>query len=51
MLAFLGITDVSLVTADGLRMGETPRAQGLAQARKQIQLLIDTGASAREEAA
>ena len=51
MLGFLGITDVSVVTADGLSMGEAPRAQGLARARKEIRRLSEQGASTREEAA
>lgn len=36
VLGFLGMTDVSIIYAEGLGMGEAAVAQGLAQAREQI---------------
>ena len=39
-LAFLGITDVEFVHAEGLAMGEEPRAKGLAAARASVDLLV-----------
>lgn len=41
LLGFLGMTDVEIVVADGLNMGETFRAQGLQQAREQIETLLN----------
>lgn len=41
LLGFLGMTDIEIVVADGLNMGETYRAQGLQQARDQIQTLLN----------
>jgi FMN-dependent NADH-azoreductase len=38
-LAFLGITDVEFVYAEGLAMGDAPKAAGLAKARAQLQQL------------
>jgi len=38
-LAFLGIADVEFVYAEGLAMGETPRAASLAKARAAVQNL------------
>lgn len=35
-LAFVGITDVAFVYAEGLAMGEAPRNQGLARARQDL---------------
>ncbi|MDP1930064.1 MAG: NAD(P)H-dependent oxidoreductase [Gammaproteobacteria bacterium] len=42
ILGFLGLTEIEIVVADGLNMGETYRAQGLQQAREQIQNLLAT---------
>lgn len=39
ILGFLGLKNVSIVLADGLNMGEEARAQGLLQARRQIENL------------
>lgn len=35
-LAFVGITDVEFVYAEGLAMGEAPRTQGIARARQDL---------------
>lgn len=35
-LAFIGITDVEFVYAEGLAMGEAPRQQGIARARQDL---------------
>ncbi len=35
-LGFIGLTDIDIIVADGLSMGEVPRAEGLQQARAQI---------------
>ncbi len=40
-LAFLGITDVEFVYAEGLAMGETSRDAALSKARSRIENLID----------
>lgn len=48
-LGFLGITDVSMVTANGLSMGEVPRAAGLERARAEIRQLLDRGGNVRRE--
>ncbi|MES3007965.1 MAG: NAD(P)H-dependent oxidoreductase [Pseudomonadota bacterium] len=36
-LGFIGLTDIDIIVADGLNMGEAPRTEGLQQARTQIQ--------------
>lgn len=36
LLGFIGLTDIDIIVADGLNMGEVPRAEGLQQAREQI---------------
>lgn len=36
IFGFFGITDVRIVRAEGLSMGEAPKAEGLANARQQI---------------
>lgn len=36
ILNFVGITDIEFISADGLRMGDEPRAAGLAAAREAI---------------
>ena len=36
ILNFVGITDIEFISADGLSMGDEPRAAGLAAARKAI---------------
>lgn len=36
VLAFIGITDVQVIRAEGVNMGDTPRAQALAQAETSI---------------
>lgn len=42
-LGFIGLTDIDIIVADGLNMGEVPRAEGLQQAREQIrQVLVST---------
>ena len=40
VLGFLGLSDIEIVVADGLNMGEEPRQRGLSAARKQIEALI-----------
>ncbi len=35
-LGFIGLTDIDIIVADGLNMGEVARAEGLQQARAQI---------------
>ena len=40
LLGFLGMTDVEIIVADGLNMGEVARPQGLQQAREQIAALL-----------
>ncbi len=39
-LGFLGLTDIDIIVADGLNMGEVPRSSGLQQAREQIRLAL-----------
>lgn len=39
LLGFLGITDVTVVRAEGLALGEEPRSRALAQAEEQIAAL------------
>ena len=41
-LAFLGITDVEFVYAEGLAMGEAPRKAALAKARQEIEALTSS---------
>jgi FMN-dependent NADH-azoreductase len=36
ILNFVGITDIEFISADGLSMGDDPRAAGLAAARETI---------------
>jgi len=48
-MAFIGLDDVEFVAADGLNMGEQPRAAGIAAAREQIANLV--AAAEVEEAA
>ncbi|EHK68294.1 FMN-dependent NADH-azoreductase [Achromobacter arsenitoxydans] len=40
MLAFLGMTDVTFVAAEGMAMGEVAALEGLAQARQRIDALL-----------
>lgn len=40
ILGFLGLTDVTVVVADGLNMGEEPRNEGLTQARQAIAAIL-----------
>lgn len=40
MLGFLGMTDVEFIYAEGLAMGEEPRAQGIARANARIDELL-----------
>lgn len=40
LLAFMGITNIEVVLADGLAMGDDGRAKGIAQARQQIADLL-----------
>lgn len=42
ILGFLGLTDIEIIIADGLNMGEEPRAKGLQQARDQIAAIHTT---------
>ncbi len=42
ILGFLGMTDIEIIIADGLNMGEEPRAKGLQQARDQIAATLTT---------
>ncbi len=39
-LGFIGITDIEIILADGLAMGDEARTHGLQQARKQIAAVI-----------
>lgn len=39
-LGFIGLTDIDIIVADGLNMGEAPRDRGLQQAREQIRLAL-----------
>lgn len=41
ILGFLGITDVNFITADGLAMGDEPRAEGLARAEQEIAVAVE----------
>jgi FMN-dependent NADH-azoreductase len=45
VLAFLGMTDVRFVYAEGLAMGPEPEAQALASARREIAELLGTEAA------
>jgi FMN-dependent NADH-azoreductase len=45
-LAFLGITEVEFVYAEGLAMGEAPREAALAKARAAVRALVPTPAFA-----
>ena len=49
VLGFMGVTDVRIVRAEGLAMGDASKAQGLAAAQRAIHAL--TGAAANEERA
>ncbi len=49
VLGFMGVTDVRIVRAEGLGMGEEPRAQALASARRDID--THTAAGRREAVA
>ncbi|RUO77575.1 FMN-dependent NADH-azoreductase [Idiomarina seosinensis] len=40
VLAFIGITDVQVVRAEGLNMGDEPRAEGLAKAAADIAAIV-----------
>jgi FMN-dependent NADH-azoreductase len=40
MLNFIGITDIEIVYAEGLSMGEAPREQGIAAAQARIEALL-----------
>lgn len=51
VLAFIGITEVEVVRAEGLNMGDAARAQGLQQAGQQIAALAPWIGAAREETA
>jgi FMN-dependent NADH-azoreductase len=46
LLAFVGITDVDVVYAEGLAMGEEPRRAALAQAEAAIEALTERAAAA-----
>lgn len=43
-LGFIGLTDIDIIVADGLNMGEVPRAEGLQQAREQIRQALASAA-------
>jgi FMN-dependent NADH-azoreductase len=45
MLGFVGITDVDVIYAEGLAMGDEPRRAGLAQAEAAIDVAIGSGAA------
>lgn len=47
-LGFIGLTDIDIIVADGLNMGEVPRAEGLQQAREQIKMAL-AGAARQSE--
>jgi len=49
ILGFLGLTDMEIVVADGLNMGEVARGQGLQQARQQIEALLAQGRATHAE--
>jgi FMN-dependent NADH-azoreductase len=48
MLGFLGMTDITMIVADGLAMGEETRTQGLQNARRQIETLLAEAQSAHD---
>jgi len=43
ILGFLGLTDITVIVADGLNMGEEPRSEGLAGARQAIAATLSQG--------
>jgi len=51
LLGFVGITDVEFVYAEGLAMGAGAEAQGLADARVQIEALLAPASAAERDAA
>ncbi|CAB3690891.1 FMN-dependent NADH-azoreductase [Achromobacter deleyi] len=51
MLAFLGMTDVTFIAAEGMAMGETAALEGVALARERIDALLQAPASAAQQAA
>lgn len=51
MLAFLGMTDVTFIAAEGMAMGETAALEGVALARERIDALLQVPASAVQQAA
>ena len=51
LLGFVGITDVEFVYAEGLAMGAGAEAQGLADARAQIEALLAPASAAERDAA
>ena len=48
ILGFLGMTDVEIIIADGLNMGEPARTEGLQQARLQIEAVLAYRAAVSE---
>lgn len=44
ILGFIGLTDIDIIVADSLNMGEVPRAEGLRQAREQIRQALANAA-------
>ena len=40
MLAFLGMTDVTFIAAEGMAMGEVAALEGMAQAKQRIDALL-----------
>jgi len=43
ILGFLGLSDITVIVADGLNMGEEPRDKGLSQARQTIAGILAQG--------
>ena len=50
VFGFFGITDVRFVRAEGMAMGEAPKAAGIASARSGIGVVITQGARREAEA-
>ncbi len=39
VLAFIGITDVTIIRAEGMNMGDEPRQQGFKEAEQEIETI------------
>ena len=51
ILKFIGLSDVRIIAANGMDMGDEPKAKGLAEAQDKIDAAVSTYAAPDEAAA